>query len=71
MRKARRGGGARGRGTLGGAGGGHPCQAAPSAETGAALPGQGRLGGLVVRGGLWPPEDTVSVRAGFCRLLPP
>lgn len=66
VRKARQGGGARGRGMCGG----RPCQAAPNAETGALLPGQGQPGGLAVQGGMQPPEDTTSVVCRGWLLLP-
>lgn len=54
-----------------GAGSGHPYQAAPNTKTGAPLPGRGAGDTLAVQGGAWPPEDTVSVGAGFCHLFFP
>lgn len=68
VRKARQGGGARGRGMCCGVA---PARQPQTQRLVAPHPGQGQPGVLAVQGGMQPPEDTTSVEAGFCCLSLP
>lgn len=71
VRKAWWGGGTRNRGVLKGSRQWAPLPGSPKHKDQGPSPWQGGRGHLAVQGGAWPPEDTVSVGAGFCHLFFP